>query len=78
MLIYLVKLGGELILQGTVKKWLEFKGYGFIEPDTGGEDVFIHNSEIKGANDLTEGQKVEFDVETSYKGPKAINLRIIE
>jgi len=65
-------------LQGTVKKWLEFKGYGFIEPDTGGEDVFIHNSEIKDANDLSEGQKVEFDVETSYKGPKAINLRIIE
>ena len=78
MLIYLVKLGGEFILQGTVKKWLEFKGYGFIEPDTGGEDVFIHNSEIKDANDLSEGQKVEFDVETSYKGPKAINLRIIE
>lgn len=65
-------------MQGTVKKWLEFKGYGFIEPDTGGEDVFIHNSEIKGANDLKEGQKVEFDVETSYKGPKAINLTIIE
>ena len=65
-------------MQGTVKKWLEFKGYGFIEPDTGGEDVFIHNSEIKDANDLSEGQKVEFDVETSYKGPKAINLRIIE
>ena len=65
-------------MQGTVKKWLEFKGFGFIEPDKGGDDVFIHNSEIKGAHDLKEGQKVEFDVENSYKGPKAINLRIIE
>ena len=65
-------------MQGTVKKWLDFKGFGFITPDTGGDDVFIHNSEIKGAHDLKEGQKVEFDVETSYKGPKAVNLTIIE
>jgi CspA family cold shock protein len=65
-------------LQGTVKKWLDFKGFGFIQPDNGGDDVFIHNSEIKGAHDLKEGQKVEFDVENSYKGPKAINLTIIE
>ena len=65
-------------MQGTVKKWLDFKGFGFITPDTGGDDVFIHNSEIKGAHDLIEGQKVEFDVESSYKGPKAVNLTIIE
>jgi CspA family cold shock protein len=65
-------------LQGTVKKWLDFKGYGFIKPDTGGDDIFIHNSDIKGSYDLKEGQKVEFDVETSYKGPKAVNLTVIE
>ncbi len=65
-------------MQGTVKKWLDFKGYGFIKPDTGGDDIFIHNSDIKGSNDLKEGQKVEFDVETSYKGPKAVNLTVIE
>ena len=65
-------------MQGTVKKWLEFKGYGFIQPDNGGDDVFIHNSNIKGASELREGQKVEFDVEDSYKGPKAVNLTIIE
>ena len=65
-------------MQGTVKKWLDFKGYGFIKPDTGGDDVFIHNSDIKGSYDLKEGQKVEFDIETSYKGPKAVNLTVIE
>ncbi len=65
-------------MQGTVKKWLDFKGYGFIKPDTGGDDIFIHNSDIKGSYDLKEGQKVEFDVETSYKGPKAVNLTVIE
>ena len=65
-------------MQGTVKKWLDFKGYGFIKPDTGGDDVFIHNSDIKGSYDLKEGQKVEFDIETSYKGPKAVNLTVVE
>ena len=65
-------------MQGTVKKWLDFKGYGFIKPETGGDDIFIHNSDIKGSYDLKEGQKVEFDVETSYKGPKAVNLTVVE
>jgi len=65
-------------LKGTVKKWLNYRGFGFIQPDEGDEDVFCHNSEIVGQSTLKEGQKVEFDVESSSKGPRAINVKILE
>ena len=49
---------------GTVKWFNEKKGFGFIAPETGGEDVFVHHSEVKmsGYASLTEGQKVEFEM----------------
>lgn len=55
---------------GTVKWFNEKKGFGFISPDTGGEDVFVHHSEVKmsGYASLTEGQKVEFDMGQGQKG----------
>ncbi|MEA2089682.1 MAG: cold-shock protein [Thermoproteota archaeon] len=63
--------------KGTVKRWLKFRGYGFIQPEEGGEDIFVHNSEVQGRDSLNEGDKVEFEVVSSYKGPKAVNVKPI-
>ena len=60
---------------GTVKWFNSSKGYGFITPDDGGNDLFIHHSEIKteGYASLDEGQKVTFEVGEGKKGPCATN-----
>jgi len=62
---------------GTVKWFNESKGFGFITPDEGGEDLFAHFSAIqsKGFRTLTEGQKVSFDVTTGPKGKQASNIK---
>jgi cold shock protein len=64
---------------GTVKWFNGDKGFGFIEPDGGGADVFAHYSNIQaqGFRELAEGQKVEFDVAQGQKGPQAENIRIV-
>lgn len=61
---------------GTVKWFNESKGFGFVAPDDGGADVFVHFSAIQGAGfrTLTEGQKVSFDVTDGQKGPQASNV----
>ncbi|MDX1654213.1 MAG: cold-shock protein [Candidatus Competibacteraceae bacterium] len=58
---------------GTVKWFDEAKGFGFIAPEDGGNDVFVHYSTIdgKGFRTLTEGQRVEFDAKSGPKGPQA-------
>ena len=62
---------------GTVKWFNESKGFGFITPDNGGDDLFAHFSAIqgKGFKTLNEGQKVNFDVTTGPKGLQASNIR---
>ena len=65
-------------MKGTVKRWLDQRGYGFIEPEEGGEDVFVHHSEIQGAYALRQGQEVEYDLERSPKGPQAVNVKLVE
>jgi cold shock protein len=62
---------------GTVKWFNAGKGFGFITPDNGGKDVFVHHSAIatSGYRELTEGQRVEFETETSPKGPQATSVR---
>jgi CspA family cold shock protein len=64
---------------GTVKFFNTQKGYGFIAPDDGGKDVFVHISAVErsGMSSLAEGQKVQFDLETNSKNGKtaATNLR---
>lgn len=65
-------------MKGTVKRWLTGRGYGFIEPDEGGKEVFVHHSEIGGLYELKEGQRVEFEVQSTYKGPRAVNVKLEE
>ena len=61
---------------GTVKWFHSHKGFGFIVPDDGGEDLFVHHSEIKttGYATLYEGQRVEFEIGEGKKGPCATNV----
>ena len=62
--------------KGTVKWFNDSKGFGFIEQEDGGQDVFVHHSSIKtdGYRSLQEGAKVEYEVETDAKGPRAKNV----
>jgi cold shock protein len=62
---------------GTVKFFNASKGFGFIAPEGGGKDVFVHSSavEVSGMRVLAEGQRVSFEVQADAKGPKAVNLQ---
>jgi CspA family cold shock protein len=64
---------------GTVKWFNDEKGYGFITPDDGDRDLFVHYTGIdgQGFKSLTENSKVEYEEETGDKGPKAVNVRAI-
>jgi CspA family cold shock protein len=64
---------------GVVKWFNESRGYGFITPDGGGKDVFVHSTAIKGTGhkNLQEGQRVEFEITQGPKGPQAENVTSI-
>jgi CspA family cold shock protein len=63
-------------MMGIVKFFNSTKGFGFISPEGGGADLFVHATaaEHAGMPNLTEGQRVSFDIETDAKGAKAVNL----
>jgi CspA family cold shock protein len=65
--------------QGTVKWFNSEKGFGFITPDIGNQDVFVHYSEIQasGFRTLEENQRVEFEIGQGTKGPQATGVRMI-
>ena len=67
----------ENMSKGIVKWFNGDKGFGFITPDDGSKDLFVHHSEIKmdGYKSLKDGQKVEFEVGQGQKGPCAINVK---
>ena len=62
--------------KGTVKWFNSSKGYGFITPEDGSKDVFVHHNAIQGEGykSLDEGQSVEFEIQQGQKGPEAINV----
>jgi len=64
------------VATGTVKWFNDSKGYGFIQPDDGGKDIFVHHTGIEGSGfkTLTEGAKVEFETRQGQKGLEASNV----
>jgi cold shock protein len=64
---------------GIVKWFNESKGYGFIQQEDGGPDVFVHHSGINasGFKSLSEGDKVNFEIEQGKKGPAAVNVNVL-
>lgn len=62
--------------EGTVKFFNETKGFGFIKPDNGGPDIFVHISALQGTT-LRENDKVTFEVQEGKKGPNAVNVTVI-
>jgi cold shock protein len=71
-------LGERDVAMGTVKWFNATKGYGFIQPDGGGKDVFVHISAVEkaGLSDLREGAKVSFDIVANRGKESAENLRV--
>jgi len=69
--------GGDFMALGTVKWFNSEKGYGFITPDDGSKDLFVHFSAIEGEGykSLNEGQKVEYEATQGQKGPQASKVR---
>jgi len=70
---------GSHVATGTVKWFSPDKGFGFITPEDGSADVFVHFSAISGEGyrNLEENQKVEYDVTQGQKGPQAANVRMV-
>lgn len=64
------------MVQGIVKFFNETKGFGFIAPDNGDKDVFVHTNDLDGQR-ITEGDKVEFEIEESKKGLNAVNVTLL-
>ena len=64
-------------MKGTVKWFNSSKGFGFIERE-GGKDVYVHQSALAEGTELNEGDKVEFEIEESDRGPKAKNVKKLE
>jgi len=64
-------------LEGTVKRWLTGRGYGFIDVDGDDDDIFVHHTDLQDAYALMRGQKVEFDIESTPKGPRAVNVKVV-
>jgi CspA family cold shock protein len=62
---------------GTVKFFNGDKGFGFITPEDGGKDVFVHYSNVADSVNLDEGMKVTFDIGEGRKGPEATGVRVV-
>jgi cold shock protein len=71
--------GGVFMASGTVKWFSNDKGYGFITPDEGTKDLFVHHSSIagEGFKSLAEGARVEYEEREGQKGPEATNVALV-
>src|ERR671921_731487 len=73
--------GGDVMATGTVKWFNDQKGYGFIQPDAGGKDVFVHISAVErsGLRGLAEGQKISYEVQADRRSGKesAVDLKTL-
>ena len=65
----------KIMKQGTVKFFNETKGFGFITPEAGGQDVFVHSSGL--IDEIRENDNVEFEVENGRKGLNAVNVKVV-
>ena len=63
-------------MKGTIKRWFDYRGYGFIDIEGQEEDIFVHISDVKGISSPSVGDTVEFEVRESHKGPRAVNVEI--
>ena len=64
-------------MKGTVKRWLDGRGFGFIQPENSENDVFVHFSGLISANELISGQEVEFELQDTPRGSRATNVKIL-
>jgi CspA family cold shock protein len=73
----MVPTESRYIMKGTIKFYSEERGFGFIARDGGGDDVFVHRTNVTGdaATVLSSGQAVEFEIEPGRKGDEAVNVR---
>ena len=66
-------------MKGTVKWFNKDKGFGFITPDEGGRDIYVHATNIEAPGDtLMDGQRVEFETATGRKGPEAVKVKPLQ
>lgn len=63
---------------GAVKFFNEEKGFGFIKPDNGNKDVFVHITALNGLQSLANDQRVVFEIEDGRRGPQAVNVQIAD
>ena len=62
-------------MKGTVKRWLDGRGYGFIELDEGAENIFVHHSDLNGLYELKLGQRVDYKVKKTARGLRAVDVK---
>ena len=63
-------------MEGTIKRWSDFRGFGLIDVVDQEKDIFVHVNDIKGLTSPKVGDTVEFNVIISYKGPQAVNVKL--
>ncbi|UCH03003.1 MAG: cold shock domain-containing protein [Candidatus Bathyarchaeota archaeon] len=64
-------------MKGKIARWFDFRGYGFIDVEGQEKDLFVHTNDVTSVSSPEVGDEVEFEVGESYKGPKAINVKIV-